>query len=77
MLFGRVIKKTDGVLSGEMIMGGQGSPMEEVVYEKNNLKAVMNVQGETVRFNINFTKKTLEGTVSYSQGSLDIKGTKK
>jgi len=72
-----VLKKTDGVLSGEMIMGGQGSPMEEVVYEKNNLKAVMNVQGETVRFNINFTKKTLEGTVSYSQGSLDIKGTKK
>ena len=54
-----VLKKTDGVLSGEMIIGGQGSPMEEIVYEKNNLKAVMNVQGETVRFNINFTKKTL------------------
>jgi len=72
-----VLKKTDGVLSGEMVIGGQGSPMEEIVYEKNNLKAVMNVQGETVRFNINFTKKTLEGTVSYSQGSMDIKGTKK
>ena len=55
----------------------ENSNYEEVVYEKNNLKAVMNVQGETVRFNINFTKKTLEGTVSYSQGSLDIKGTKK
>lgn len=72
-----VLKKIDGELSGEMVIGGQGSPMEEMVYEKNNLKAKMNVQGETVRFNLNFTKKTLEGTVSYSQGSLDITGTKK
>lgn len=72
-----VLKKIDGVLSGEMIMGGQGSPMEEMVYEKNNLKAVMNVQGEIVNFDLNFTKKTLEGTVSYSQGTLDMKGTKK
>ena len=72
-----VLKKVDGELTGEMIIGGQGSPMEEMVYEKNNLKAMMNVQGETVRFNLNFKKKTLEGTVSYSQGSLDITGTKK
>lgn len=72
-----VLKKIDGVLSGEMIMGGQGSPMEEMVYEKNNLKAVMNVQGEIVNFDLNFTKKTLEGTVSYSQGTLEMKGTKK
>ncbi len=72
-----VLKKVDGELSGEMIIGGQGSPMEEMVYEKNNLKAMMNVQGETVRFNLNFTKKALEGTVSYSQGSLGITGNKK
>ena len=72
-----VLKKVDGVLSGEMIIGGQGSPMEEIVYVKNNLKAVMNVQGEIVNFDLNFTKKTLEGTVSYSQGSMEIKGTKK
>ena len=72
-----VLKKIDGVLSAEMIMGGQGSPMEEIVYKKNNLKAVMNVQGEIVNFDLNFTKKTLEGTVSYSQGTLEMKGTKK
>jgi hypothetical protein len=72
-----VLKRVDGVLSGEMIIGGQGSPMEEIVYEKNNLKAVMNVQGEIVNFDLNFTKKTLEGTVSYSQGTLGMKGTKK
>ena len=72
-----VLKKVEGELSGEMIIGGQGSPMEEIIYKNNNLKAVMNVQGEIVNFDINFTKKTLEGTVSYSQGSLEIKGTKK
>lgn len=72
-----VLKRVDGVLSGEMIIGGQGSPMEEIVYKKNNLKAVMNVQGEIVNFDLNFTKKTLEGTVSYSQGTLGMKGTKK
>ena len=72
-----VLTKVDGELSGEMIMGGQGSAMEEIVYEKNNLKAVMQVQGEIVKFDLNFSKKTLEGTVSYSQGSMGITGTKK
>ncbi|MEL4454375.1 hypothetical protein [Lutimonas vermicola] len=72
-----VLKKIDGVLAGEMIIGGQGSAMEEIVYQKNNLRAVMNVQGEIVKFDLNFTKKTLEGTVSYSQGALEMKGTKK
>ncbi len=72
-----VLKKVDGVLAGEMIIGGQGSAMEDIVYEKNNLKAVMDVQGETVKFDLDFTKKTLAGTVSYSQGTLDITGTKK
>ena len=72
-----VLKKTDGVLSGEMVFGGQGNEMEEVVYQKNNLKAVMNVQGELVKFDLNFSKKTLEGTVSYSQGTLNITGAKK
>lgn len=72
-----VLTKVDGELSGEMIIGGQGSAMEEIVYEKNNLKAVMQVQGEIVKFDLNFSKKTLEGTVSYSQGSMGITGTKK
>ena len=72
-----VLKKVDGALAGEMVIGGQGTALEDVVYEKNELKAMMNVQGETVRFKLNFTKKTFEGIVSYSQGSLDMKGTKK
>ena len=72
-----VLSKVDGVLAGEMVMEGQGTALEEVVFEKNVLKEKMYVQGETVRFNLNFTKKSFEGVVSYTQGTLDISGTKK
>ena len=72
-----VLTRVDGVLNAEMVMGGQGMPLEDVVYEKDVLKGKMNVQGETVRYNLNFTKKSFEGIVSYSQGTLDITGTKK
>ncbi len=72
-----VLKKVDGALVGEVLIGGQGMPMEDVKYEKNVLTAKMDVQGETVRYKLNFTKKSFEGIVSYSQGTLDMKGTKK
>lgn len=72
-----VLSRVDGVLTAEMVMGGQGMPLEDVVYEKDVLKGKMDVQGETVRYNLNFTKKSFEGIVSYSQGTLDITGTKK
>ncbi|MGI9531364.1 hypothetical protein [Lutimonas sp.] len=72
-----VLKKVDGDLAGEMVIGGQGTALEDVTFEKNELKAMMNVQGETVRFKLNFTKKTFEGVVSYSQGTLDMSGSKK
>lgn len=72
-----VLSKVDGDLAGEMVIGGQGTALEDVTFEKNELKAMMNVQGETVRFKLNFTKKTFEGVVSYSQGTLDMSGTKK
>ncbi len=72
-----VLKKVDGALVGEVLIGGQGMPLEDVAYEKNVLTAKMDVQGETVRYKLNFTKKSFEGIVSYSQGTLDMKGTKK
>lgn len=72
-----VLKKVDGALEGEVLIGGQGMPLEDVAYEKNVLTAKMDVQGETVRYKLNFTKKSFEGIVSYSQGTLDMKGTKK
>ena len=72
-----VLKKTDGVLAGDLVIQGQAAPMQEVAFEKNVLTAKMDVQGEMVRFKLNFTKKSFEGVVSYSQGTLDMTGTKK
>ena len=72
-----VLSRVDGVLTAEMVFGGQRMPLEDVVYEKDVFKAKLDVQGETVRYNLNFTKKSFEGVVSYSQGTLDITGTKK
>jgi hypothetical protein len=72
-----VLKKVDGALVGEVLIGGQGMPLEDVAYEKNVLTAKMDVQGELVRYKLNFTKKSFEGIVSYSQGTLDMTGTKK
>lgn len=72
-----VLTEVDGELNGEMRVGGQEMPMKDIVFKKSNLKASMNVQGEAVDFDLNFTKKTLEGSVTYSEGTLDITGTKK
>mgnify|MGYP001098777782 CR=1 FL=1 len=72
-----VLSRVDRVLTAEMVFGGQRMPLEDVVYEKDVFKAKLDVQGETVRYNLNFTKKSFEGVVSYSQGTLDITGTKK
>lgn len=72
-----VLSKIDGELSGEVQIGGQGIPLEKIVYMKNNLKAAIYVQGEVVKLDLNFKKKTFEGTVSYSQGTMNMKGTKK
>ena len=72
-----VLSKVNGELEGEVKISGQGTPLENLVYEKNNLKAKIYVQGEWVELDLNFTKKAFEGTVSYSQGSMAMKGTKK
>lgn len=72
-----VLNKVDGALTGEMVISGNGTALEDIVFKKNVLNAMMNVQGETVRFKLNFTKKSFEGVVSYSQGTMDISGTKK
>ena len=71
------LDKVDGELTGEVRIGGQGMPLEDIVFEKKNLKAKIYVQGDVVKLDLNFTKKTFEGMVSYSQGSLKMQGVKK
>lgn len=72
-----ILSKVNGELEGEVRIGGQGTPLEKMVYEKNNLKAKIYVQGELVELDLNFTKKNFEGTVSYSQGSMSMNGKKR
>lgn len=72
-----IFSKEGKELKGEMIVGGYTTVLEDLVNLKGNVKATIDVQGEAVSFDLNFTKKTFEGTVSYSQGWLDISGTKK
>lgn len=72
-----ILSKEGKELKGEMVVGGYSMPMEELVNLKSNVKAKVNVEGESVSFDLNFDKKTFEGTVSYSEGTLEISGNKK
>jgi hypothetical protein len=72
-----ILSKEGKELKGEMLVGGYATVLEDMINVKSNVKANMDVQGEMVSFDLNFTKKTFEGTVSYSQGSMEITGNKK
>lgn len=72
-----ILSKEGKVLKGEMVVGGYTTPMEELVNVKGNVKAKIDVEGESVSFDLNFSKNTFEGTVLYSQGEMEISGTKK
>lgn len=64
-------------LKGEVLIGNQSMPMESVVNKKNNVKAKIYVEGEGVSLDLNFEETTFKGTVSYSEGTLEIIGSKK
>ena len=72
-----VFSKEGKELKGEMVVGGYSIAMEELVNLKANVKASINIEGEIVSFDLNFDKKTFEGTVFYSQGEMEISGNKK
>jgi len=72
-----VFSKEGKELKGEMVIGGYSMVMEELVNVKTNVKSRINIEGEIVSFDLNFDKNTFEGTASYSEGSLEISGSKK
>jgi len=72
-----VFSKEGKELKGAVVIGNQSIPMESVVNKKNNVKAKINVQGEGVSLDLNFEKNTFKGTVTYSEGSMEISGNKK
>jgi len=73
MTFSKAKKKISGFISIE----GNNIDMEKVVSKKDNLTCEIYIEGETVTFNLTFEKNSFSGTASYSQGDLDISGTKK
>jgi hypothetical protein len=72
-----VFSKEGKELKGEVLIGNQSMPMENVINKKNNVKAKINVQGEGVSLDLNFEGTTFKGTVTYSEGALEISGSKK
>ena len=73
MTFSKVKKELSGFISIE----GNKMDMEKVVFKKDKLTSEVYIQGETVTFNLTFEKNSFSGTASYSQGDMDITGTKK
>ncbi len=50
--------------------------MENLVEKKNVVTCEVYIQGETVNIEMIFKKNSFSGKVTYSQGSLEITGTK-
>ncbi len=72
-----IIEKKDGKLTGYTMMGGYKTDIEDVVVKNNNLTFYLYVESEKVIFDLDFEKKSFAGTVSYSEGELDISGKRK
>jgi hypothetical protein len=72
-----IFSKVEKKLSGTIAIDGYKTDLSNVVTKKNNLTCEVYIEGETVTFDLTFTKKSFSGTASYSQGELDISGSKK
>jgi len=72
-----VLSKEGKDLKGEAVVQGFSIVMKELVNIQNNVKANVDVEGERVSIDLNFSKNTFEGTVSSSQGSMEITGNRK
>ncbi len=71
-----VFVNKDNKLSGYMMVNEYKIDVEEIVVIKKNVTFKVNVEGEMVTFNMNYKRKIMAGTATYSGGSIDITGTK-
>ncbi len=71
-----VFANEDKKLVGYIMINDYKIDLEDIVAIKKNVTFKVNVEGEMVTFNINYKKKTMAGTATYSGGSIDITGTK-
>ena len=72
-----VITKEAKVYTIEMVLGDYKTKAEKVVYEKNELSFDVYVDTETVEIKMTVGKESMEGTASYSEGSIPITAKKK
>ena len=72
-----IFEKKDGELSGFFSVDGFKAPLQELKSQKSKVTFETYVEGVTVLFDLTFKKKSFVGTVSYSEGTLDISGHKK
>ncbi len=63
-------------LIGYVMINDYKIDLEDILVVKKNVTFKIDVEGETVTFNLNYKKKAMEGTATYSGGSLEITGTK-
>ncbi len=69
------VEKND-TLVGYFMIGDYKIDIENIVVAKKNVTFTLELEGETVTFNMNYKKTTMEGTASYYGGSNEIKATK-
>ena len=71
-----VFEMKEKTLTGYASIEGNKIDMENLVEKKGKVTCEAYIGGETVNFEMIFKKDTFSGKVSYSQGSLEITGTK-
>ncbi|MEN8124943.1 MAG: hypothetical protein ABFR32_07395 [Bacteroidota bacterium] len=71
-----VFTNEDNKLVGYVMINEYKTELEDIVVIKKNVTFKVNVEGEMVTFNMNYKKKSMEGTATYSGGSLGITGIK-
>jgi hypothetical protein len=72
-----VFLKKEGELTGFFLVEGLKAPLRNLKSQKSKVNFEAYIQGVTIIFDLTFKKKSFEGTVSYSEGTLDISGNKK
>ena len=72
-----VVTKEAKDFTVEMVLGEYKTKAEKVVFEKNVLSFNVYVDTDTVEIKLTVAKETMEGTASYSEGTIPITCKKK
>lgn len=73
-----VIVKDGKNYTAEMVLGEYYKmKAEKVVYEKNILSFVIYIEGEAIELKMTVEKESMEGTASYSEGTIPVTAKKK